>query len=100
MRFGRLWSFGLASLAAVIAFVPSAWALEPTKQTSAAPQNAATPKDDHVANREGVTVSHDEKSDMPEKAYWYLLEDKGYFLPPLADLNTPTNYMRFYLQSP
>lgn len=102
MRFRRSRTLGLAGVAVAIASASAspAWALQPTKQTSAAPVGAATQADDHVANREGVTVSHDEKSDMPERAYWYLLEDKGYFLPPLADVNTPTNYMRFYLQSP
>jgi hypothetical protein len=37
---------------------------------------------------------------MKWQGYWYMLEDKGYFLPPLADVNIPTNYMRVYLQKP
>jgi hypothetical protein len=101
MGFGRSRRIELGGVVIAIAFgAPSASALEPTKQTTAAPVSAATPTDHQAKNREGQEVSHDEKSDMPEKAYWYLLEDKGYFLPPLADVNSPTNYMRFYLQSP
>ncbi len=30
----------------------------------------------------------------------YLLEDHGYFLPPLADINAPLSYMRLYRASP
>jgi len=100
MRFVLSRTVGLVSLAVTIASTPSAWALEPTKQTTANPEGAATPADGDATNREGQTVTQDKKSDMPEKAYWYLLEDKGYFLPPLADINSPTNYMRFYLQDP
>jgi hypothetical protein len=95
---GRL--LAALSLSLACTFAPSAWALEQQKQTNAAPPGAARQTDDHVTNRAGQPVTHDAKSDMKWQGYWYLLEDKGYFLPPIADVHIPTNYMRVYLQKP
>src|SRR6476469_7572234 len=100
MRHGPSASVRLAFLVSLlIASGSSAWALEQNKKTNDAPTGAAHSTDDKVTNRQGEHVRHDEPSDM-KAGYWYLLEDKGYFLPPLADVNIPTNYMRGYLAHP
>lgn len=100
MRPGPSPSIRLAFVVSLlIASGSSAWALEQNKKTNDAPAGAAHVTDDKVTNRQGEHVRHDAPSDM-KAGYWYLLEDKGYFLPPLADVNIPTNYMRGYLQHP
>jgi hypothetical protein len=78
---------------------PAANALERLKHTTHAPASAAQQTDDTVKDRAGTKLTHDPACDA-KGGYVYLLEDKGYFLPPIADINIPTDYMRFYPHDP
>jgi hypothetical protein len=90
---------GLWSVSIAMASPAPAWAIEQQKKTAATPPGAAAQTDDHVVTEGGHPLTYDSRLNVDDGT-WYLLEDKGYFQPPLADLNIPTNYMRFYLQSP
>jgi hypothetical protein len=83
MRVGRCVGLWLVVLLGGPARV---WALEQRKETTSAPPAEPAPVE--------------KKPEPPAPSLWYLLEDKGYFLPPIADVAAPTNYMRFYVASP
>jgi hypothetical protein len=70
----------------VLGISARAFALEKQKQTTSAPAAQAAPTE--------------QAPPPPRPTQWYLLEDKGYFLPPLADPTPPTNYMRVYIAPP
>jgi hypothetical protein len=84
---------------AVCCRAPVAHALERRKQTTHTPDTAARQTDGTVTDKTGASLTHDPACDA-KGGYVYLLEDKGYFLPPIADVNIPTDYMRFYPHDP
>jgi hypothetical protein len=76
-----------------------AWALEKQKETTSPPPPTTETPGGQVATQAGRPLVHDAARDV-KGGYVYLLEDKGYFLPPLADVSQPTNYMRGYVAAP
>src|SRR3954470_18456073 len=75
----------------------AAWGIEKEKETANAPPPVTETAGGQIATRAG-DLPHAKTPDVTS-GYGYLLEDKGYFLPPLADIAPPTNYMRVYIGS-
>jgi hypothetical protein len=95
----RRWVAAGVTAALVFCGSPAARALERLKQTTHVPGSAAQQTDGTVQDKAGAPLIHDPACDAKD-GYVYLLEDKGYFLPPIADVNIPTDYMRTYYHDP
>lgn len=87
--------------AAVLALAVSAWlaghapalAIEKVRITRTPPPASETAPEAPAAAPEAPPLP---AAPVAERHLWRLGTDDGYFLPPLADINAPVNYMRFY----